>query len=365
MKFHPYADLFPMMTEEELAALTADIKAHGLRQAIVRYQGKVLDGRNRLLACEKAGVKPRFEDFDGDDRAAFALVISANVQRRELTAGQRAVVAARVLEKLGGEWGGNRKSSAGSRHLNRDDVAKAFKVNREYVQHARALLAEAPDLAEQVAAGALPLEKGYALLLSRRGGEKAVDEAILARFDTANEVEKFSEAVRKNKIPKERHGEIADVVLDKQFNQDGKKVRTHGDNMARAVEEWWYVESGEAGREVEREAKEAAFRTFDRRYRGGDLGSYLLDVGQKVRDLQRVVKDVLPVAKFYDNQKHRDNLVVDLAALEEVSARLRADLTGPPVRPDDDPGGHYGRPGGTVIDNEEVDRSPAPRTPER
>jgi len=29
-----------------------------------------------LLACEKVGVEPRFEDFEGDDAAALALVIS-------------------------------------------------------------------------------------------------------------------------------------------------------------------------------------------------------------------------------------------------------------------------------------------------
>jgi ParB family chromosome partitioning protein len=46
------------------------------RHPVVRYQGKILDGRNRLLACERAGVEPRFEDFEGDDAAALALVIS-------------------------------------------------------------------------------------------------------------------------------------------------------------------------------------------------------------------------------------------------------------------------------------------------
>jgi hypothetical protein len=56
-----------------------------------------LDGRNRLPACEAAGVEPRFEDFEGDDAGALALVISLNVQRRDMTAGQRAIVAARAL----------------------------------------------------------------------------------------------------------------------------------------------------------------------------------------------------------------------------------------------------------------------------
>ena len=72
MKNHPYADLFPMMTTVELEALAADIAENGLRHPIVRYQGVVLDGRNRLVACEKADVKPTFEDYEGDDAGALA-----------------------------------------------------------------------------------------------------------------------------------------------------------------------------------------------------------------------------------------------------------------------------------------------------
>jgi ParB-like chromosome segregation protein Spo0J len=45
----------------ELRALANDIKANGQLEAIVLYDGKVLDGRNRLAACELAGVEPRTE----------------------------------------------------------------------------------------------------------------------------------------------------------------------------------------------------------------------------------------------------------------------------------------------------------------
>ena len=95
-KSHPYADLFPMMTAAELEALAADVAENGLRHPVVLYHGEVLDGRNRLLACEKAGVEPDFTEHQGDDASALALVISLNVQRRDLTAGQRAVVSART-----------------------------------------------------------------------------------------------------------------------------------------------------------------------------------------------------------------------------------------------------------------------------
>jgi ParB-like chromosome segregation protein Spo0J len=56
---HPIADLFPMMTDEELANLAADIKANGLiHPIVVDKDGVLLDGRNRDRACEIAGIEP-------------------------------------------------------------------------------------------------------------------------------------------------------------------------------------------------------------------------------------------------------------------------------------------------------------------
>lgn len=99
MKSHPAAELFPLMEGADLEGLASDIRAHGLLQPIVRLDGLVLDGRNRLRACELAGVEPRFVDWDQNGVAPAEWVISANLHRRHLTQSQRAAIAAeaRVL----------------------------------------------------------------------------------------------------------------------------------------------------------------------------------------------------------------------------------------------------------------------------
>lgn len=96
MNAHPAADLFPMMSDQELAELATDIRAHGLLEPIVLLDGLVLDGRNRHRACELAGVEARTVEWDGSGDPAV-WVISKNLRRRHLSTSQRAMVAGKLI----------------------------------------------------------------------------------------------------------------------------------------------------------------------------------------------------------------------------------------------------------------------------
>lgn len=95
---HPQATIFPMLGGNELSALADDIKKHGLNQPIVlNADGTlIIDGRNRLAACEIAGIEPTFKNLDPRaDELAF--IISQNLMRRHLTAEQRREVVRLLL----------------------------------------------------------------------------------------------------------------------------------------------------------------------------------------------------------------------------------------------------------------------------
>ena len=82
---HPICLLIPSADEDELQDLTDDIRAHGLIDPIVLFEGMILDGRNRAAACERAGVAPRYVQFGGGREDALILVVSHNIKRRHLT----------------------------------------------------------------------------------------------------------------------------------------------------------------------------------------------------------------------------------------------------------------------------------------
>ena len=97
-EYHPYANLLPMMLDHEFEDLKKGIRASGLQEPITLYKDRVLDGRNRLRACQELGIEPQFKkaEFE-DDQTALDFVIAHNLQRRNLTASQKAVVALRAL----------------------------------------------------------------------------------------------------------------------------------------------------------------------------------------------------------------------------------------------------------------------------
>ena len=64
LEFHPIADLFPLMEGQEFDDLVADIRAHGVREKVTLFEGKVLDGRNRYRASNAAGVPYVTEVFE-------------------------------------------------------------------------------------------------------------------------------------------------------------------------------------------------------------------------------------------------------------------------------------------------------------
>lgn len=94
-QIHPIASAFPMMTEHEYQGLKADIGKNGQRERITLWRGMLVDGRNRLRACDELNIEPNTDELD-DDADPVSYVLSINLHRRHLNESQRAVVAGKL-----------------------------------------------------------------------------------------------------------------------------------------------------------------------------------------------------------------------------------------------------------------------------
>jgi ParB-like chromosome segregation protein Spo0J len=139
-----------MMTGQEFAELVADIKANGLVNPIIRAGDTLIDGRNRMAACERAGVAPSFTEFTGDDPTAF--IISANIHRRHLKESQRAIIAMRIANMRQVERT-DLEPSANLRKVSQQQAADMLNVSPRAVSDAKSIERDAPELAQQVLEG--------------------------------------------------------------------------------------------------------------------------------------------------------------------------------------------------------------------
>ena len=237
VEIHEAAAAFPMMNTERLKELADDIRANGLREPIRLLSGKVIDGRNRLKACEMVDAEPRFETI-ANDVNPWGFVWSLNGQRRDLTTDQRYIIWKECSEsdaawqneqeRLREEANKARSEATKARSRNEDGTltsapttcgetgsaggkaknpgaekkAQASGTDRGTVERNEWLEKHRPDLHQQVKDGELTSSKAYSTAKNEKRKE---------------EIEQQREAIEAGeaKLPK---GKFEVVVMDPPWN---------------------------------------------------------------------------------------------------------------------------------------------------
>jgi len=175
VRVHPFAAKFPMLKTDELQELADDIAEHGLIHPVVRdTEGQIIDGRNRLAACVLAGVEPHYVTLpEGVDPVTY--ILSANVQRRMLTSGQRAMAVALARSFFLSEKLHVNRFTASGQMSQRALAANEAGTTQSYVSMACTVIEYAPHLVDQVLEGGRLTEAydKYALPEKRRRQEAA------------------------------------------------------------------------------------------------------------------------------------------------------------------------------------------------
>lgn len=174
MKFHPIADLFPMLQDDEMTALVEDIKQNGQLEWIIvdKTSNMIVDGRNRWRACEIACMGPKVDYIDFSDEVAIAsYVTSKNVHRRHLTVEQRAFIAAEMASL---QFGSNQYvvRSADRPPISQTRAAELMHVGEKTVRRARKLIADAsPDVIRAVKEGKKSISAAHDEMVGKKTHE--------------------------------------------------------------------------------------------------------------------------------------------------------------------------------------------------
>lgn len=124
---HPYTAEYPLLPDDELADLAADIAENGLKRPItIDQQGRLIDGQNRLAACALAGVDPAFRVVEfSDDAAVAAFVSTENDRRRSQSPGVKWMRVGLALKRQGKRAGGRWERGAINKFVDSEPVTTA------------------------------------------------------------------------------------------------------------------------------------------------------------------------------------------------------------------------------------------------
>ena len=162
---HPLSAAFPGMSPEVFKELIDDIDLNGIREKIVVYEGKILDGWHRYSACQELKVlKPPMLEYDGDDPVGF--VLSKNLHRRHLPAGIRAMIIAKLTDWQEGSGRPSKsldKAKQSANFITLNQSAELAGVSRKTMQDARKATLAVDEVQQAVSEGKMSVTEAAKL----------------------------------------------------------------------------------------------------------------------------------------------------------------------------------------------------------
>ena len=154
---HELSAIFGDMPETDFQSLLESVQTDGFIDPIIRiHEGKILDGWHRYRAAQELNLirRLRFQEWNEDDKRdgdPKVFVLARNIERRHLSAGQRAQIAVTFNERF--EHGANRFTleSPNDDSKTRTELAEQVGVGTSTID--RAVQIEKAGQSEAVIAG--------------------------------------------------------------------------------------------------------------------------------------------------------------------------------------------------------------------
>lgn len=96
-----FKNLIPPLSKEEYQGLEDSLKSEGCREAIIVWNGTIVDGHNRYEICTKNGIafEAKEKEFESKDKAK-EWIIKNQFSRRNITSFTRARLALELKELI-------------------------------------------------------------------------------------------------------------------------------------------------------------------------------------------------------------------------------------------------------------------------
>ena len=172
-----FQDLIPPLEVDELAQLEANLAADGCREAIVAWDGVIIDGHNRYAICERLGIPYGITEREFNDRAeAVEWIIRNQFGRRNINAFTRGQLALRLKEAIAARAkanmveGGKKTQKEGRANLptlvekiqTRDELAKTAGISPRQINKVDAVLKSGDDATIEAAkAGVISINAAH------------------------------------------------------------------------------------------------------------------------------------------------------------------------------------------------------------
>ena len=205
--------VFPPMLPFEFESLKASIRRNGLKEPLLVWNGAIMDGRHRYKACQELGLAPIVKHLNGSYEDAKSAAFSANINRRHLKTGQRALMAAELAKRQTGQ---TKSAKQGQAILTQEEAARLFAVGRDSVQKASRLVNAANKaLLDDVHSGTMTLNEAIMTLDTGKTGLRVLTtEQERAALRTAAAVkERIGEASRNTRLTKQAAISAKNVAL--------------------------------------------------------------------------------------------------------------------------------------------------------
>ena len=187
---HPLHKRFSVpMAKEEYDRLKESIRKYGVRVPLTIWESQILGGVHRWRAAKELGMKhvPVLPLDLADEREAAIWIVRENLDRRQLTPGQRAMLAKALYElereraaerraqAPGKPRGIKKRSECASLHTEKgrasERAAKQVGIGTRTLEKAMKAVERKPELAEPLRRGEISVERAYRLAISE--SEKA------------------------------------------------------------------------------------------------------------------------------------------------------------------------------------------------